>query len=358
MAEISYPFAAANEFGGTEMVSQVQWQAMANMWGGDRVDFTLASESYASETLPFSATVINGRTVEIQPGRAWVGGFYYQLTSSATVNIESNPTERDRKDTIVLRADVTKGSVNLAVVKGQPSASPVAPQPQRSPGGTWEMVLYEVTAPKYDGAIVLSLRAPFKMPPAVTVPWNMRPAAEFMERGTFLYDMDNNGGDTQHEAWVGRDGYVVTRHFGKSRPYTPSLVRASNVPSSGFIRTGRWRWIAPNTVFFSVSLENTTTKAITNTGGSTSLGFTLPQAANANTGQVIQGWLHNPNYNSDLPNLASIVAFVWKGNATTSTSMHIASRAGLDEGYDTLRVLPAKSTLTFSGVYEADVFSE
>ncbi|MFF9481388.1 hypothetical protein [Streptomyces sp. NPDC014733] len=356
MAEISYPFAETNESGGSQMVSQVQWQAMASMWGGDRVDFTLASESYSGSVLPFASRVINGRAVEVKPGRAWVGGFYYQLTAAATVTIEANPTDKARKDTIVLRADVVKGSVNLAAVKGQPSASPIAPQPQRNAGQVWEMVLYEVDVPAKDGAISPVSRMPFKMPPAISTPWNTRASGTFQQVGTFLYDLDNNGGDTQYEAFNGRDGYVITRHFGKSRPYTPSLVNAKSVPSSGLTLTGRWRWVAPNVVYFSVNINNTTTKPIENTGGTTALGFKLPQTANGDTGQIFTGFLRNPNYNSGLPNFMDIQGYCFKGNGAQHVTMYVPNVASLKEGLDTLRVIPAKSEIAFSGMYEANIF--
>ncbi|MBF6056642.1 hypothetical protein GO002_33050, partial [Streptomyces eurocidicus] len=198
MAETSYPFSQSSKTGGTEMVSEAQWQAMAAMWGGDRVDFRLTSESYASGALPFSASVINSRTIEVKPGSAFVGGFYYQLTASTTLAVDPNPTDKARKDTLILRADVVQGSVNLGVIKGQPSASPIAPLPKRIPGQQWEMVLYEVDVPAKDGSPQLSLRAPFDMPPAVSTPWNTRPAADFLPVGSFLYDLDNNGGDSQN----------------------------------------------------------------------------------------------------------------------------------------------------------------
>ncbi|OKH95412.1 hypothetical protein [Streptomyces uncialis] len=357
MAEISYPFNSSNGSGGTELVSQVQWQAMAGMWGGDRVDLTLASESYGPGALPFAARVLNGRTVEIQAGRAWVGGFYYQLTAAETVAIESNPTDRARKDTIVLRTDVVKGSVNLAAVKGQPSASPIAPRPQRNPGQVWEMVLYEVDVPPKDGAISPSWRGGFKLPPPIALPWNVRPAAEFTPVGTFLYDMDNNGGDTQYEAYVGRDGYVVTQHLGKSRDYSPKLINVSGLPSSGISYSGRWRYISPNMVFFSVLIENKTKKNYS-TSNATSLGVTLPVTANGVTGQVLSGMLRNPGYQMDYPNMMDLTAYISPGKNSGHVGLYSPNRTTTKEGLDNHKVFPAGSAIHVSGTYEANTFSE
>lgn len=356
MAEISYPFAADSATGGTKMVSQAQWQEMSLMWGGDRIDFQLTSDSYDSGALPFSSKVLTGRVVELQPGRAWVGGFYYQLSASATVNIEANPTDKARKDTIVLRADLAAGSVNLKAVKGQPAASPIAPQPQRLAGQVWEMVLYEVDVPAYDGAISTSLRASFDQPSHVTTAWNTRLTADFLPKGTFLLDMDNNGGDTQYEAFKGRDGYVMTRHFGKSRTYTPKLVNMTGLPSS-IKYTGRWRYISPNTVFFSVWIENPSETDLSTTNAAP-LGVTLPTPANGVTGQVLRGIMRNPTYRMNYPNLIDLVAFATTGSGATYLSLYSPNRTNIGEGLDNHKVLPAGSSFQVSGVYEANLFSE
>ncbi|WP_259454012.1 hypothetical protein [Streptomyces ginkgonis] len=358
MTEISYPFAETSEGGGTDLVTQLQWQNMGRMWGGDRIDFRLLSETYPAGSLPFAVSVTNGRTIHVQPGAAWVGGFYYQLTASTTVDVEPNPTDRGRRDTLVLRADMGRGSVNLAVVKGQPAASPIAPQPQRRPGDIWEMVLYEITVPERDGTVQPSLRMSFDMPPAVSTVWNTRATAAFLPVGTLSYDLDNNGGDTQYEAFNGRDGYAITRHFGKSRTYGPRLVNAANVPGSGMNYRGRWRWIAPNVVYFSASIENTSTRNITNTGGSTAIGITLPHQANGVTGQVITGKLRNPEVNGQLPNLIGLWGYCWRGSGSTHLGLYMQSKNALADGLDTVRSLPGKSEIIVSGTYETNIFNE
>ncbi|MFD8088976.1 hypothetical protein [Streptomyces malaysiensis] len=355
MAETSYPFSAANSSGGTAMVSQTQWQKMGHLWGGDRVDYNLTATSYSSTALPFASRVVNTRDVEIQPGRAWVGGFFYELDAAKTVSIDANLTDKARVDTIVIRADMSKGSVNLAAVKGQPSASPIAPLPQRALGQQWEMVLYEISVPANNGAISAQSRMSFSMPPHVASPWNTRDTAYYLERGSFIYDMDVNGGDTQYEAFIGRDGYVINRHFGKSRKYTPSMLNSSGQPGS---RSGRWRYIAPNMVWFSVTLATTTTSAISTSGSNWQLGFTLPVAANGSNAQIIKGLLKNPDQRSSLPNFIDITCELPKGNSSSNAYLYYPNTSTLKQGLDGLRTLPGKSTLTLSGTYEIDAFGE
>ncbi|MFB7906409.1 hypothetical protein ACFC1T_08280 [Kitasatospora sp. NPDC056076] len=350
MAEISYPFAQANASGGSEMVSQVQWQQMAHLWGGDRIDYQLTSSTYDAAALPFAWKVINGRTVTIDPGNAWVGGFYYQLTATASLDIDPNPTDKPRKDTIVVRADVTKGSVNLAVVKGQPSISPIAPQPQRAPGQRWEMVLLEVDVPATNGALVVYSRGQFDMPRIVATPWNTRSTADFLPRGSLVYDLDVDGGDTQYEAFAGRDGYVVTRHLGRVRTSTPGLWGTNTQPAE-VDRVCRWRWIAPNTVHFNMKIKNPGPD-ITTTGWY--MQASLPQPANGRTAQTFEGYIDNPGGNGGRPWLSQVRGISWEGNSTSAVNLFCPSGDSLV----VLPGIPARSTLYLSGTYESDVFAE
>ncbi|MFE9442488.1 hypothetical protein ACFYO2_26580 [Streptomyces sp. NPDC006602] len=352
MAEISYPFNEANANGGSQIVSQTQWQAMARMWGGDRVDFQLTATTYGANFLPFNATIVNGRTVQINPGKAWVGGFYYSLTAQQSVTIANNSTTKPRKDLIVLQADMAKSAVNIAVLTGTAAASPVAPAPRRQAGGIWEMPLYEVDAAANNASISISSRMPFDVPGRVAYPWNTETGAALLPRGSFVYDMDNNGGDTQKEGFLGRDGYVVTRHLGKSRTYTPSMVNIGN-PST---RVGRWRWIAPNTVWFSVYIASTSTSDLKVSSDNFTYGVTLPVPANGSTGQVFQGHMDNNGSGAspNLPNFVDLTVKTNRGSSTSTMYLYMPNKNyTTDTGLDGIEYFPRKGFLTISGVYEA-----
>lgn len=358
MAETSYPFSQSNSSGGTADVGQGEWQNMSRMWGGDRIDFQLTATSYSTGTLPFPITLVNNRDYAIGPGAAWVGGFYYINDSSLTLSIDPNLSAQGRIDTIVLRADLTVGSVNLTVVKGQPSASPVAPRPQRNPGGQWEMVLHQVTVPANNGALSQADRFQMDTPPHVAVPWNMVDVMKnAMPVGSFAVDMDSNGGDSQNEAFLGRDGYVVTRHFGKSRTYTPSFIQSATQPSK---RSGRWRYIAPNVVWFQATLQSTVSSDIQRSGTNFQFGVTLPVPANGQGTQVLQGFVDNdPQHGSPLlPNYMSITGVIPAGNAQSNAFLYYPNASTVTQGLDGFARLPGLATLSISGVYEADAFSE
>jgi hypothetical protein len=352
VAEISYPFNEANANGGSQIVSQAQWQSMANMWGGDRVDFQLTASTYGTTSLPFNATIVNGRTVQINPGKAWVGGFYYSLTAQQSVTIPNNSTTKPRKDLIVLQADMAKSAVNLAVVTGTAAATPVAPTPRRQAGGLWEMPLYEVDAAANNASVSISGRMPFNIPARVAYPWNANESAALQPRGTFYIDMDNNSNYTQHEAFNGRDGRLITRHLGKSLTYTPSMVGIGN-PA---VRQGRWRWIAPNTVWFSLYIQSTSTADLKIPSTGWTYGVTLPTPANGATGQVFQGHIDNNGTGAspNLPNFVDITAKTNRGSSTSTAYLYMPNRNyTTGTGLDGIDYFPRKGFLTISGVYEA-----
>ncbi|MFJ8699468.1 hypothetical protein [Streptomyces ardesiacus] len=352
MAEISYPFSADSAGGGQQMMSQAQWQYMSRMFSKDRVDYKLTNTNLNGSSIPFAASVATNTSVNIKAGRAFVGGFYYTLSTTQTVTIASNTGTLPRMDLIVIRADLATGSVNLAVVKGQAAATPKAPAVTRSYGGKWEMPLHQVNVPANSGSISLMNVMPFDTTEHVAVPWNAAYAGPMMENGTFLIDMDNNNTDYQTEYFQGRDGFVVTRDFSRTRSYTPSMVGIGN-PAT---RIGRWRWIAPNTVWFSVYIASTSSSDLKISKGGWTCGVTLPQPASGKTGQIFAGHLDNNGSGSTtaLPNFMSITAKVNRGGDTSTMWLYYPNPKTTTGGLDGLILFPRKGFLTISGVYESN----
>lgn len=358
MAENSYPFEADNASGGKALVSQVQWQAMALGWGGDYVDFRMTTPG---EVLPFVPTISNGRDVGVGSGRAWVGGFYYENTSSKTFTISNNPTSQGRKDLIVIRANMATSSVNLALVTGTPSTNPVPPAPIRTRGGIWDLALHEVDAPANNGAITVSRRAPFNMPQTVAFPWNAEDSARLLPLNAFGVDADSNSSGGQQEVFQGHDGFAVTRHLGKSRSFTPNLLYGGSATEVAYLTGngnfhGRWRWVAPNLYHFRATMDNVLKSPIEVVSGQWRLAITLPVATHSKGIQTLHGFLSNPNKNSGVPNMTSVTATTHP--KSTTLFLHVPNFKTPTEGLDGLRVLPADSTLSISGVLEANEFNE
>jgi len=359
MAEISYPFAASNSSGGSQMVSQAQWQKMARMFGGDRIDFQLTATSYGVSDLPFLATVVNGRQIAIQPGRAKVGGFYYEMSTPITLTVPDNSGSNPRIDLVVLRLDMATSAVTATLSIGQAAASPVAPTPTRALGGQWELPIWVINSPAKSGAISLSSALACDMPQPVAAPWNAAQVGGLVPVGTYVTDMDNNTDYSQTESFRSRDGYVPTRTLGKSLTWTPSITNPNAASASGNTaasKSGRYRFIAPNLAWFSATYA-TGSVAVT-TGTNAALGITLPVPACGKTGQLLKGVLYNLAENNGLPNICDVSVVINKGSSQSAGYMIFPSTVGVAYGMDNLTVIPKNSTLTLSGTYEANFFNE
>lgn len=357
MTEISYPFNAANPTtGATNIVSETQWQSMAKLWGGDRVDHQLTGQ-VASASLPFGCRVVNVSTVEVKPGKAWVGGFYYELTAAKNLAVTANSANTGRIDLVVIQADMSKPSVNLAVRKGVNGATPVVPAVVRQAGGIWEMPLWEIFVPANGGLPTLASRAPYNMPPPVGFPWNAAPSSATLPKNTFSYDLDSNGPEEITEYFNYADKPRVSRQLGPTRKYTPNLVNVPAFQTGGTTRTGRYRWINTNTVWFSTRIY--CVAEVKHSEASWYVGISLPYPASAVTGQTFHGIVQNTSGRaSDMPNYFQLTGWVPVGKPTTTCILLYPNPKNLASGLDGLPKIPAGASLVISGVYEAADFPE
>lgn len=349
MAETSYPFAADTAGGGGKLVSDVQWQAMSHLWGPDRIDFQLTASSYATSEMPFYPNLV-GSDISVGAGAAWVGGFYYKNDSPWVKPAPTNSGAQPRVDLVVIRADMSAGSVNLAIKTGAPAANPVEPAVQRTPGGIWEMPICAIRCEANNGARTIGERRRFDVPGMVSSPWNGKEVLEGMPPGAFNLDMDANQNDTQSESFLGRDGYMITRHLGRRRSWTPDLLSASNKPPTAN-RAGYWRRTAPGTVAFSFEIRNSSSTACK----ASAMVATLPVQAGNIIPTILKGMIVNPERRDGLPNFVEVVA------KTTTTGnnnlyLYITGFKTLGEGLNAMTILPGKSTLSVSGEYETNEF--
>ncbi|AWN05304.1 minor tail protein [Streptomyces phage Ibantik] len=350
MAESSYPFAAASAGGGSPMVSQAQWQAMSHMWATDRIDFQLTNYNYASNQLPFYAELVGGNLV-VQPGNAWTGGFYYKLDSAWSQGAPTNSGSQPRIDLLVLRANMSSGDVYLAVKQGQAAANPKEPTLTRDLGGNWEMPMWALRCEANNGARTLEDRRRFDGPGTIYTPWNRIYAAQNSPLGNFTVDMDSNDSGGMEEGFYGKDGDMITRTLGKRRAYTPDLLSVSNKPSAAN-RKGYYRYIAPGTVAFSAEIINTSSNPVKTTSGASSIGLTLPVNCSITISTILNGHLSNPEVREGMPNLVDVTC---KTNVGTRNSYLMRPDYNdLSEGLNSLTVIPGKSALVISGVYETN----
>ncbi|WP_157875616.1 MULTISPECIES: hypothetical protein [unclassified Streptomyces] len=357
MAEKSYPFSADNvTTGASKAVSELDWQSMAIMWGGDRVDYELGYGSQTASALPFHATVNNVTSVRVRAGKAWVGGFKYENTSNLDLAVAANSANTGRVDLVVIRADMSKPAVNLAVRQGVNAATPVAPAPVRVAGGIWEMPLWEISVPANGGTITLSSRSPYTLPPSVAFPWNASQSAALMPPGTFSYDVDSNQDGIRAERFNDKNGVIISRHMGPNITYTPALLNDSNLPSTGITYVGRWRWIAPGTVSFRCQIYNNNVDMSADTGKT--YGIRLPVPASSTARQVLSGILQNAAGSAGYPTFTTLTGFTGGSGDHSFFTVYFPSNVAAANGLDNFHNFPSKSTIYFSGVYETNTFDE
>jgi hypothetical protein len=170
-----------------------------------------------------------------------------------------------------------------------------------------------------------------------------------------LIDMESNSSGTQQEYFYGRDGMVTTRGLGKSFTYTPDALYVSALPAAN--RKGRWRWIAPNTYWFAVTIINDyEDSGAMVTGSNTSAAISLPMTCNSKMVQTASGALVNAYSNGGIPNMTSITALTTPGSSVMR--LYYPNPNNVANGLDGFRGFPARSTFYISGVIEANVFTE
>jgi hypothetical protein len=96
------------------------WQAMQRRTGAPGV-----IRGSLNELLCFGDST--GRQVKVMSGEVWAEGFWGATTSTNTLAIAANASGNTRKDLVVWRINVTTNLIELDVVTGTPSATPVVP---------------------------------------------------------------------------------------------------------------------------------------------------------------------------------------------------------------------------------------
>ncbi|MET9816867.1 hypothetical protein [Streptomyces sp. NPDC006355] len=328
----------------------MEWQNMAHLWASDRIDFQLTQNStYAPTDLPFHTALV-GANLVVQAGAAWVGGFYYRNDAPFSLPAPTNGSAMPRIDLVVLRADFASGAVNLALKTGLPAMHPVEPAVQRIVGGVWEMPIWAFELKANNGARTLLDRRRFDGPGHIWTPQNGADIGNSIPPGNFVVNMDAYNAGYQYEGFRGRDGFAITRHLGKRWEYTPNLFTVTGLPPAAN-RKGYWRYIAPGTVQFSLEINNTSTKEVRTT--TTIIGFTLPVPASKTAPASFSGFLDNPEVRSEMPNFVDIPA---RSTGGSNAYLYYQNTTTLKQGLDGLRVIPGKSSLSVSGVYETNEF--
>jgi len=130
----------------TQFMTEALWQRLWQLVTGNGVYMESSSSLAVVPTSPPSMNVV------VQPGAAWVGGAYAEVTTAKTLAIAAAPASGTRIDRVVLRRNNTTNTVELDVVQGIPSSSPAPPSLTRA-GDIYEVSLARVVVPAGTTAI-------------------------------------------------------------------------------------------------------------------------------------------------------------------------------------------------------------
>lgn len=111
------------------------------------VDGLLGDGVFKNYDSALKVNASSGMYVSVSGGKAIIKGYYVYNTSSLTIPIDSADTLA-RKDIVVVGVDTSTEvrAGNIYVVKGTPSATPVAPEPVRTATKN-ELVIAEISVP-------------------------------------------------------------------------------------------------------------------------------------------------------------------------------------------------------------------
>jgi hypothetical protein len=130
----------------TQLMTEALWQRLWQLVTGDGVYMESSSSLAVTPNSPA------GMSVVVQPGVAWVGGAYAEVTSPRTLAIAAAPASGTRMDRVVLRRNNATNSIELDVVQGVASSSPSPPSLTRT-GDIYEISLATIVVPAGTTAI-------------------------------------------------------------------------------------------------------------------------------------------------------------------------------------------------------------
>ena len=100
-----------------------------------------------------ATTPVTSMGVNVQPGRAWLNGYWYNNDAPQNLTVSVGDATRTRIDAVALRHDKSGRVVNAVIIEGTPSASPVAPAPVRDVD-YYDIILAHITIPA--GSIIVT----------------------------------------------------------------------------------------------------------------------------------------------------------------------------------------------------------
>lgn len=223
MSIIYFPF---NTGAGADSM-QDRWSKMARLW---------CDTGVVNEGNKFEVYAGTGMLVKVKSGIAWLRGHYIESDAEETLAIGAADPSNPRIDRVLLRLDWSANRIDLAVLQGEPKASPSAPPLTQVQGTRWELSLAQV---RVDAAIasiaankVTDERAYTDAHASATsavhgLPANVAPLGHRAGAGRYVQQGSANTPTKSNESTFWRLGDVTTITFPVAFSSTP-VVLVSN----------------------------------------------------------------------------------------------------------------------------------
>ena len=179
----------------------------------------------------------DGMTVTVQPGRAWLKGYLYSNDAPLEISIKNADSAMPRRDTVVVRLNLTDRTITTMVLTGAFGTAPVAPDISRT-SDIYDLKLAEISVPAGTTRMTQSLIKDTRLDDSVcgiTVSAVQHiPTAEFLTQ----MEADFQTWFDQVKGILGEDEaaqlyQAIQAHTGnKSNPHSVTAAQVGAVPTS------------------------------------------------------------------------------------------------------------------------------
>lgn len=109
-------------------------------WLAEYIKALVTTGVYSAE---LAVSAPGGMNVAVASGRAWLEGYLYQLDGPKTMAVQTAHATLHRKDTLVVRLDMTTRVITAQLLTGTPASTPTAPAIVRD-ADTYDLKLAEI----------------------------------------------------------------------------------------------------------------------------------------------------------------------------------------------------------------------
>ncbi|WP_368657624.1 hypothetical protein AB3Z07_21155 [Metabacillus halosaccharovorans] len=142
MAITYFPF----DTGQGANITEEQWNKMAQQWVETGI-----IQRYLNELDVYADS--SGMQVKVKSGSSWIKGHYFESDAEEILSIGQSDAINPRIDRVIVRMDRGLNLIELAVLQGTPSVSPIPPVMTQNTS-RWEISLAFVSVPA--GAVTIS----------------------------------------------------------------------------------------------------------------------------------------------------------------------------------------------------------